>query len=112
MLAGRAWTYHLFPFIYQEIKDSFEIKNVLRFGTLPSVYLTKDDLEKSEILRSYVDTYIEEEIELEANIRNLGGFLRFLPIAASQNRELVNYSNITRETGVSFNTVRGYYKIL
>lgn len=112
MLAGRAWTFRLFPFIYQEIKDSFEIGNILRFGALPSVYLSKDDLERSEILRSYVDTYIEEEIELEANMRNLGGFLRFLPIAASQNGELVNYSNIARETGVSFNTVKEYYKIL
>lgn len=112
MLGGRAWTFHLFPFMYQELKDSFDINNALRFGTLPSVSLAKDDLEKSEILRSYVDTYIKEEIELEATIRNLGGFLRFLPITASQNGELVNYSNIARETGVTLNTAREYYKIL
>jgi len=112
MLAGRAWTFHLFPFTAQEIEDSFELGKALRFGTLPSVHLAKDDLEKSETLRSYVDTYIKEEIELEANIRNLGGFLRFLPLVAAQNGEISNYTNIARETGVSYSTVKEYYKIL
>lgn len=112
MLAGRAWTLNLFPFIYREISSSFELDKALRFGTLPTVYLAKEDIVKSEILRSYVNTYIKEEIELEANIRNLGGFLRFLPLAAAQNGEIVNYSNIARETGINYKTVREYYKIL
>jgi predicted AAA+ superfamily ATPase len=59
-----------------------------------------------------VNTYIKEEIEVEANIRNLSGFLRFLPIAAYQNGEMVNYLNIARESGVSNHTVKEYYKIL
>jgi predicted AAA+ superfamily ATPase len=112
MLAGRAWTFRLHPFTYSEIKDSFDLNKVLRFGTLPKVHLAHNDYEKSEILRSYVDVYIKEEVELEANIRNLGGFLRFLPIAAAQNGEITNYTNIARESGVSYHTVREYYKIL
>jgi predicted AAA+ superfamily ATPase len=49
---------------------------------------------------------------MEANIRNLGGFLRFLPIAAAQNGELLNYANLARETGVTSHTAREYFKIL
>jgi predicted AAA+ superfamily ATPase len=112
MLAGRAWIFRLHPFTYSEIKDSFDLNKVLRFGTLPKVHLAHNDYEKSEILRSYVDVYIKEEVELETNIRNLGGFLRFLPIAAAQNGEITNYTNIARESGVSYHTVREYYKIL
>ncbi|MCP5105689.1 MAG: ATP-binding protein [bacterium] len=112
MLAGRAWTYHLHPFSSMELKNDFHLFSALQYGTLPVVYLNPEEHEKRETLRSYVETYIKEEIEIEANIRNLSGFLRFLPIAAYQNGELVNYSNIARDSAVSNHTVREYYKIL
>ncbi len=63
-------------------------------------------------MRSYVETYIKEEIEIEAQVRNLGSFLRFLPIAAAQNGEITNFSNIARECSIKNNTVFEYYKIL
>jgi len=112
MLAGRAWTFNLFPFVYQEIKKNFSLDDILRFGSLPSVNLLKTNTEKQEVLRSYVNTYIKEEIEIEANIRNLGSFLRFLPMAAAENGEVLNYSNIARETGIKSSTAKEYYKIL
>jgi predicted AAA+ superfamily ATPase len=112
MLAGRAWTFQLFPFSYLELKDSFDLFTVLKYGALPGVYLNPGEYEKRETLHSYVDTYIKEEIEIEANIRNLSGFLRFLPIAGHQNGELLNYSNIARETEISGHVVKEYYKIL
>ena len=112
MLAGRAWSFHLFPFVYKEIKKKFSLDDVLRFGSLPSVNILKTNNEKQEVLRSYVNTYIKEEIEMEANIRNLGSFLRFLPIAAAENGEILNYSNVAREAGIKSPTVKEYYKIL
>jgi len=112
MLAGRAWTFQLYPFSSMELKENFNLPTALKYGTLPVIYLSVDEYEKRETLRSYVDTYIKEEIEIEANVRNLSGFLRFLPIAAYQNGELINYSNMARESGVSHHTVREYYKIL
>ncbi|MCU0288563.1 MAG: AAA family ATPase [Acidobacteria bacterium] len=112
MLAGRAWTFQLYSFSYAEIKDNFNLFAVLKYGTLPGVFLNTEEYEKKETLHSYVDTYIKEEIEIEANIRNLSGFLRFLPIAAQQNGELLNYSNIARETEIPAHIVKGYYKIL
>lgn len=112
MLAGRAWTFNLYPFSHMELRDHFHLLSALKYGTLPGVCLNIREYEKQETLRSYVDTYIKEEIELEANLRNLSGFLRFLPIAAQQNGELVNYANIARESQVTGHTVKEYYKIL
>ncbi|MCK5493786.1 MAG: ATP-binding protein, partial [Candidatus Omnitrophica bacterium] len=112
MLAGRAWTFHLYPFIHSELKELFQLEKVLQYGSLPGVYLRENDDEKMEILRSYVDTYIKEEIEIEANIRNLGGFLRFLPLAAGQNSEMINYSNIAREANITDKSVARYFEIL
>jgi uncharacterized protein len=112
MLGGRALNIHFHPFIYLEVADSFSLTSVLTYGSLPSVYTCTSDQDKSDALRAYVDLYLNEEIELEANIRNLEAFLSFLLMASAQCGEIVNYTTIAREAGVSANTIKGYYKIL
>ncbi len=112
LLAGRAWTYHLHPLTYSELGNKFSLNKALRLGTLPSIYL--DEAEESSIktLRSYVETYLKEEIEQEALVRNFPGFLRFLTLAADENGNIINYSNIARETGTSYVTIKEYFQIL
>jgi predicted AAA+ superfamily ATPase len=53
-----------------------------------------------------------EEIKIEAQVRQIGGFLRFLPLVAAENGEIVNFSNIARESSISLQTVRTYFQIL
>ena len=48
----------------------------------------------------------------EARIRNIGSFARFLEAAAFSNGEMVNYSNIASDCGVSPPTVKEYFQIL
>ena len=45
-------------------------------------------------------------------IRHLGGFLRFLTLASDNNGQIINYSTIARECGVSYQTIKGYFQIL
>lgn len=111
LLAGRALQKCLFPFIYREIKQNFILETALHLGTLPGVYEKPEDL-KQAILKTYVDTYLKEEIQQESVVRNLGHFARFLELAAAGFTEITNYSNIARECGVSSKTVQGYYDIL
>ena len=112
LLAGRAWTFHLYPLTHVELGDHFSLERALNFGTLPNVYLSEHDEERKRTLRSYVETYLKEEIEREALVRNLGGFLRFLTLAGDENGNVINYSNIARETGTSYKTVKEYFQIL
>lgn len=111
LLGGRAVERHLYPFIYYEIKESFDLENILRFGALPSIY-GKDENEKTELLKAYTNIYLREEIQSEGIVRNLGGFSRFLDIAASQFGEQVSFSNIGRECHLPTRTVQSYYEIL
>ena len=111
LLAGRMWAYNLYPLTFQEMGKS-RLIDILTYGTLPGVVTTDLTQEKNETLRSYVDVYLKEEIEAEALSRNIGGFIRFLSIAAQSNGELINYSNIARDTGISSVTVKEYFKIL
>ncbi|NOX37780.1 MAG: ATP-binding protein [Calditrichaeota bacterium] len=111
LLAGRAIQRYLFPFVFQEIREWYTLDEILRFGTLPPL-LYRHNNERVEILRAYVDTYLKEEIIAEAFARNVGGFYRFLELAAGQFTEIINYNAIARDAGVSVKTVQSYYSIL
>ena len=111
LLAGRAVQRRLFPFVYQEIADTFSLDEVLRFGSLPAVY-DRSPEEKFDILNSYTGTYLREEIHAEGLVRNLGGFSRLLDLAASQCGELISFTSIGRDCHVATRTVQAYYEIL
>jgi predicted AAA+ superfamily ATPase len=98
-----------------EIGEAFAIGKALDYGTLPKVYtllLEKNKPEALGHLRSYVTTYIKEEIQAEALTRNIGSFQRFLNIACQSNAQVIEFSNISRESSVPASTVKEYYQIL
>ncbi len=109
LLAGRAITRHLYPFTPDELGPDFELNKCLRFGTLPIVW---DSSEKEETLLSYVETYLKQEIKEEALVKNLGGFSRFLKVASIMHGQVLNVSNIARDSEVARTTVNGFFDIL
>ena len=111
LLGGRAVQRFLFPFTYEELKSDFELDNALLFGTLPPL-MEKSNEEKTDVLNSYVNTYLREEIQSEGIVRNLGGFSRFLDMACSQFGELTSFSEISRECQIPVRTTQSYYEIL
>lgn len=111
LLAGRAAVRHLFPLLREEIGGDFRLGEALRFGTLPAL-LEKDEEEKIDTLSAYANTYLREEIQAEGIVRNLGGFSRFLDLAASQSGELLSFSAVARECQLPTRTVQSYYEIL
>lgn len=113
LLAGRADIYYLFPLVYQEFAQNFTLEKALQIGCLPYLWANNfSENDQNEFLRSYTDLYLKEEIQAEGIVRNIGSFTRFLDVAAYNDGEIVNYSNIARECGVSVKTVQGYYQIL
>ena len=64
------------------------------------------------VLNTYVSQYLKEEIAAEGLVRRLPSFSEFLNVASFLDCEVVNYTNIARETGVSRETIRGYFDIL
>lgn len=109
LLAGRAFHRSMHPFVPEELGARFNIEKALRYGLLPIVW---DSSAKEETLAAYAQTYLKEEIQAEALVRNLPGFARFLPIAALLHGQNVNVTNIAREAGVARTTVAGFLDIL
>ncbi len=112
LMAGRALSKVIFPLNSHELNFDFNLDEVLRFGSLPKVFRLKDVSEKTEYLYSYIDTYLKEEVQQEAAVRNLSKYHRFLKHAALLNGQVLNLSDISREVGVQRSTLDGYFKVL
>jgi len=108
LLGGRALRHELYPLISVEIPD-FNLVRALNWGLLPRHYLAGNP---DKLLSAYIGSYLRDEIMTEAKIRNITSFSRFLEAAAFSNGEIVNYSNIAAECGVSSPTVKEYFQIL
>ncbi|MBI4405402.1 MAG: ATP-binding protein [Deltaproteobacteria bacterium] len=109
LLGGRAIRKELFPLTREELGEDFTLSHVMNYGSLPLIWTTEGD---REVLETYVQTYLKEEIQAEALVRNLPGFARFLPVAALFNSSVLNAAALSRDAGVSRTTVLGYLDIL
>lgn len=108
LLAGRALRKDLFPLVSAEIGAALTLDRV-PFGSLPRVI---GSAAPGPYLETYVDTYLKEEVQAEALTRNIGGFARFLEIAARMNGQVTNTANISRDAQVARQTVQGYFEVL
>jgi len=112
LLGGRALTLHLHALTSEELREKFILEDALHFGSLPKIYLEQNKQNKIHLLKSYVETYLTEEIQQEAVTRNVPLFSRFLELAGFENGNILNFSNIAREIGVRSNTIKDYFQIL
>ena len=108
LLGGRALRYELFPLVSAEIPD-FDLLRALNHGLLPRHYAAANP---RRMMAAYIGDYLKEEIAAEAFTRNVPAFSRFLPAAAFSNGEIVNYTAIASDCGVSMPTVKSYFEIL
>jgi len=109
LLAGRAARKAMYPLTPAELGGDFDLDDALRFGTIPLVWAADD---RREVLESYTQLYLREEIRAEAAVRNLPGFIRFLPVAALMHAQTINVAGLARDTGVARPTAAGYLEVL
>ncbi len=109
LLGGRAIRYELHGLTSAELGPAWDLTRMINHGYLPRMY---QSTQHKRLLRSYVADYLKEEIAAEGLVRNLPVFSQFLSIASLADTELVNFSTIARECGVSSQTVKGYFEIL
>ncbi len=109
LLGGRAVRYELLGLVFPEVGDAFELKRFLNQGYLPRHHLVPDPGRR---IQAYVQDYLKEEVAAEGLVRGLPAFAAFLWASSLADTELVNFSNVGRECGVSGNTAKEYYQIL
>lgn len=107
-LAGRLKSRRMLPLTFKEL-DQYELVDRLQYGSLPPIVFSEDP---GDDLKDYCGEYLKEEIYAESLVRQIGPFTRFLEMAAIGNTQLLSYSTIAKDCGITSKTVKEYYQIL
>lgn len=108
LLGGRAMMNNFYPLVSAEI-ENLDLDRAVNNGMIPRHYLVAD---ASRRLSAYVGLYLQSEIVEEAVVRNLPSFNRFLSAAALSSGEMLVYSNVAADCGVSSVTAKAYFDLL
>lgn len=111
LLAGRAFEGRLFPLTHSEAGDDFDLDSCLQWGSLPEVFQLPPT-DRNAYLRTYVNTYLREEIQAEQVIRNVPVFRAFIEVAGQSSGKILNYSKLARDVGTDPVTVKNYFSVL
>lgn len=113
LLGGRASQYLFHPITFKEFQTDSNNRDALdslvRFGGLPFILKSGEPFDD---MKSYIDSYLTQEIKEEAQVRSLASFTKFLEIAALQTGEQINISSLASDAGVSRPTMTEYFQIL
>lgn len=109
LLGGRARTLTMHPFTATELGRSFDLAHAIRYGMLPTVWFSKDP---KDYLKSYVGTYLREEVQQEALVRNVSSFSRFLEAASFSQGQVLNVQAVAADCGMSRKTVESHFDLV
>jgi predicted AAA+ superfamily ATPase len=93
----------------EELKDYDDIWDLIHKGSYPELYDVDRDWQ--DFYSSYVDTYLERDIN-EMIAEDSITFFKFLTAVAARTGELLNYANIAGDVGVSEPTVKKWISVL
>jgi uncharacterized protein len=110
-LAGRIAILELMPFSIREIKASREtLEDNLWTGQYPEPACYPD---KREIwLKSYIQTYVERDVRVLADISDSRAFEMFINLCATYHSQEFHPATLARDCGVSQPTIKSWGKIL
>lgn len=113
-LAGRVAIFHLLPFSIEELEttgylESDYEQHIIK-GFYPRIY--DRGLNPNEWLLDYIQTYVERDLRQIIQVTDLGVFRQFLEICAGRIGQLVNFSEIGSQIGVSYQTVKNWLSVL
>ena len=113
-LAGRTAVMHLLPLARSEVVRFAEhpagLDAALFAGGYPRIF--DAGLDPAEWLGSYVATYIERDVRTVTNVGDLAAFQRFVQLCAGRTAQVVNYSSLASDCGVSQPTAKAWLSIL
>lgn len=113
-LAGRVCILTLLPLSVREIKVAGELpkdyEEILFQGQYPRLYANEMDTHKWYL--NYIRTYVERDVRQIKHITDLHLFQKFLGLCAGRIGQVVNWSQLANDCGISTQTVMSWISIL
>ena len=112
-LAGRTAILSLLPFSLPELKSyhkNIETFNLMIKGSFPRVH--EEKLKPGRFFNAYLQTYVERDVRALINLKNLSQFQRFIVLLAGRIGQIVNYTSLSNDIGVSATTIKNWISVL
>ncbi|WP_071057793.1 ATP-binding protein [Pelistega sp. MC2] len=94
----------------QHLKPYTNLWELIHKGDMPRLHTQETHWEI--YYSSYVSTYIERDVRTTLQINQPSDFAKFMVAIASRSGDLLNYSNIANEVGVSADTIKRWVSVL
>ena len=112
-LAGRTSILDLLPLSTEEVRreiGSLSTDECLTRGFMPELYAQKK--RPFNYYRNYFRTYVERDVRRLVNVKSLIQFERFVTLLAGRVGQVVNFTSLANETGVSVPTISAWLSVL
>lgn len=111
-LAGRVGILELLPLSYNEIRQEHDssVSEILFKGGYPRIY--KYGIDPDDFFPGYLRTYVERDVRSLKNISSLSAFQKLLVLCAGRTGQVLNFSSLSNDTGLSVNTLKSWISIL
>ncbi|MDZ7790750.1 MAG: ATP-binding protein [Xanthomonadales bacterium] len=114
-LAGRSAVQHLMPLTLNEVQRFTDMRDasleqLILGGGYPRIY--DRQIEPADWLASYVATYVERDVRSISSISDLNAFQRFLGLCAGRSGQVLNYSALANDCGITQPTAKAWLSIL
>lgn len=112
-LAGRTGILKLLPLSMEELNNagiSLDRDEYLYNGFMPRLY--DKGIDSRDLYRDYFSTYVEKDLRMILNIKNLSSFETFIKLLAGRVGQLINLSSLSNDVGVSSQTLQQWLSVL
>ncbi|MCB9261156.1 MAG: ATP-binding protein [Flavobacteriales bacterium] len=113
-LAGRIGITRLLPFSVKELKagrfETSDLAQLIFTGGYPRIY--DQNINPIHFYPNYIQTYVERDLRTLSNIGDLTLFDAFVRLCAGRVGQIINYSSMANDLGVSLNTIKNWISIL
>lgn len=90
--------------------DYFELFTHIQRGTMPA--LSDKNMDWRMYYSSYLMTYIERDVRDLTQVGNINDFIKFMSVAAARTGQLLNYSELAKDVGISAPTAKNWLSVL
>ncbi|MCX7992414.1 MAG: ATP-binding protein [Fimbriimonadales bacterium] len=89
-----------------------EVWRRVQRGGYPEAVAIEEATLRGEWLRAYVNTLLTRDVRLLSDIERVAELTRLIQLLASLSHQILNLSNLSRETGIAYTTLQRYMALL
>jgi len=112
-LAGRTAVLNLLPFSLTELRNyrkSWDAFEMIVNGSYPRLH--EENLKPGRFFNGYLQTYVERDVRALINLKDLRQFQQFLMLLAGRIGQIINYTSLSNDIGVSATTIKNWISVL